>query len=447
MSVTREYLLNLLPPHENSWVTIKDKQVVKDIIRELVEVYPETAPLYDNIGLCFEGTTIDETCDNLYDFCVNNIRYKAEGVDWQSSPVPQGVLTRGEGDCKTYAAFIGGCLGAINRLTNAGIDWAFRFVSYEQKIKTPYHVFIVVFTPSGEIWVDPTPGADIGIPRHPITKRVDNMALMREIAGVSVGADGSLAYGNAVGGSSVLNVPPEAIGLPAGYPAGTPRPFVTNGRILFTPVPPNFSPTDTQIAYMMLVLQVWVNTYSSTPYNVFAYRSHTDGSGSGIATWIVDFCELYGSSEMNHLDDPINPFATNYYASGFGGGIDNMATARKALLTQVKNFDFGKPPVPFTPSALDALMDTIAISVLRVASNLVPVIGPIYANAFIKAMGQDAVDASLLNQGVANEANKALQQAATTSTMDAETAKSKRLKIALIIAAIGLAWWWVSENE
>jgi hypothetical protein len=175
MKVTREYLLSLMPPDRDEWITIKDAQVVPDIIRQLVKQYPFSAPMYDLIGWCFDTGDVETICDGLFDFCVNNIRYRAEGIEWQSSSLPNGILQKAEGDCKAYASFIGGCLGAINRAAGAGIDWAFRFVSYDSKIRTPYHVFIVVFTPHGEIWVDPTPGTAGGKPLYPVTKKVHDV--------------------------------------------------------------------------------------------------------------------------------------------------------------------------------------------------------------------------------------------------------------------------------
>jgi hypothetical protein len=73
-------------------------------------------------------------------------------------------------------------LGAINRITGAGIDWHFYYASYKEKERTPYHVFITVRGEDGEIWVDPTPGSELMTPKHWILKKVkEPMPLMENI--------------------------------------------------------------------------------------------------------------------------------------------------------------------------------------------------------------------------------------------------------------------------
>lgn len=160
MHVSREALLGQLPPFADEWVTLTPDQDVHDIIVAMVDSYPEFAPYYDRIGNFFVGKDISETCDNLYQFCKDNIQYREETEDWQTVSLPAGILTRGHGDCKAYAAFIGGCLGAIARETGVPIDWEYCFASYKLFQRTPYHVFVVVHTADGDIWVDPTPGAE-----------------------------------------------------------------------------------------------------------------------------------------------------------------------------------------------------------------------------------------------------------------------------------------------
>lgn len=160
MYVSKEMLLAQLPADRNEWVVIAADQRVKDIISELLDAYPEFAKYYDRIGTLFEGSNIRETCDNLYDFCKRELEYREEPEEWQTSALPAGLLTRGYCDCKGYASFIGGCLGAISRVTGEDIDWSFCFASYKIDQPTPYHVFIVVNTDDGPIWIDPTPGAN-----------------------------------------------------------------------------------------------------------------------------------------------------------------------------------------------------------------------------------------------------------------------------------------------
>lgn len=197
MYVTREFLLAQLPPVRDEWVVIKDDQRVKDIIRELCEAYPTFADDYDRIGCYFEGNTVGDTCDNLYDFCKENLAYREEPEEFQTSALPGGVLSRGFCDCKGYAGFIGGCLGAIGRASGQLIDWNFCFASYLENQPIPYHVFIIVETEQGPVWIDPTPGADTKKPKHAYLRRPDEPATV----GAAVDATGELRFfgGRAVG--------------------------------------------------------------------------------------------------------------------------------------------------------------------------------------------------------------------------------------------------------
>jgi hypothetical protein len=175
-------LLAELPPITDEYIVIADNQVVKDIMQELLEAYPVFAKFYDKIGTFFEGPTLWDTCNNLYDFCVQNLRYSEESEDWQTSALPTGILTRGYCDCKGYASFIGGCLGAIERATGEVIPWQFCFASYKEKQKTPYHVFIVVHSSDGPIWVDPTPGANDMEPKHAYCRKpAETIGAIRQV--------------------------------------------------------------------------------------------------------------------------------------------------------------------------------------------------------------------------------------------------------------------------
>jgi hypothetical protein len=198
MYVSKETLLAELPPCTDEWVIISDDQRVKDIMKELLNAYPQFAKFYDKIGEFFEGNTIRETCDNLFDFCKKELRYSEETEDWQTSALPTGILTRGFCDCKGYASFIGGCLGAIARATGDPIDWEFCFASYRENQRQPYHVFIIVHTDQGPLWVDPTPGADGMEPKHAYVARpAEPGGYIRGLSAVNEA--GQLVGGNTIG--------------------------------------------------------------------------------------------------------------------------------------------------------------------------------------------------------------------------------------------------------
>jgi hypothetical protein len=193
MYVSKEMLLAELPPNRDDFIIIEpDQQVIRDIIPELLDAYPVFAKFYDRIGYFFEGATLRDTCDNLYDFCKQQLQYREEPEEWQTSALPTGILSRGYCDCKGYASFIAGCLGAIARATGQYIDWEFCFASYRLGQKTPYHVFVIVHTEGGPLWVDPTPGADTKQPEHWIMATPAEPTSLQMVAGVN--ANGELFY-------------------------------------------------------------------------------------------------------------------------------------------------------------------------------------------------------------------------------------------------------------
>jgi hypothetical protein len=184
MQITKEKLLQHLPPYRDEWLTITKSQDVYDIIKEILKAHNLFASNYNEIALFFDGLTTEQICNNIFSFLKNNIRYKEETEASQTTAVPAGILTRGHGDCKHYASFAAGILDALNRLGKK-IDWNYRFVSYDLFNSNPYHVFIVVKNKNGkETWIDPTPGANNVTPVWYIDKKIKNMAIKRNIAGI-----------------------------------------------------------------------------------------------------------------------------------------------------------------------------------------------------------------------------------------------------------------------
>jgi hypothetical protein len=182
MRVTKSSILAKLPPYQDKWVTVTSSQDVGDIISDIVKSHYLFAPYYDRFAYSFSASTIEEICDNLVNFCKENIQYKEENEDIQSTALPTGILERGQGDCKHYASFIGGCLSAISRETGVPINWKYCFASYKIDQRTPYHVFVTVETPSGTVWCDPTPGADGKQPVWVVYKKIKESRINKPAA-------------------------------------------------------------------------------------------------------------------------------------------------------------------------------------------------------------------------------------------------------------------------
>jgi hypothetical protein len=150
-------LLGKLPAFNNRSILIQKNQGVHDIIREVLEAHSVFASDYDKIAPDFQRSTVYETCQALFDFCKQNIRYKIEAESKQTTKSPAAILALGDsigGDCKHYAGFIAGVLDALCRLGEC-FPWCYRFASYSMFDKVPQHVFVVVKDAGKEIWIDP----------------------------------------------------------------------------------------------------------------------------------------------------------------------------------------------------------------------------------------------------------------------------------------------------
>src|ERR1700753_1212479 len=110
MQVTRGALLRVLPENREKYEVIAPDQNVPDIIGLMLGSYDEFGVYYDRIWKFFDGKTVADTCNNIYQFLKDNIAYDEEPVSWQSVAPPYGILDRGHCDCKGYAGFIGGVL-------------------------------------------------------------------------------------------------------------------------------------------------------------------------------------------------------------------------------------------------------------------------------------------------------------------------------------------------
>lgn len=170
MVVSAEQVLCRLPPYSDQWELIKQDQYVPDIIKEVSTAHKLFAGYYD----CFSDLFFDKdpqvVADSLYAFCKENIRYREEDVNFQTSALPTGILYRGYGDCKHYALFSAGVIGSLNRLYGCCFDAKFYFVGYG-RAKEPYHVYVCVKDRANDIWLDPTPGSG-GTPNLIIPKPV-----------------------------------------------------------------------------------------------------------------------------------------------------------------------------------------------------------------------------------------------------------------------------------
>jgi hypothetical protein len=185
----KETLLTQLPAYCRQEELITADQDVRDIERAVLAKHVECEGDYDKIAKKFLGADEWETAENLFDFCKANLNYKVESKNRQVVSSPQTLLSRGHGDCKTYALFIAGCIDALERAGLLDCTWCYRFCSYNLFDPTPGHVFIVI-NPNGAdtFWVDPVLDSLDERTPWPIWKRdrlpYGHAAIAKKIAGI-----------------------------------------------------------------------------------------------------------------------------------------------------------------------------------------------------------------------------------------------------------------------
>lgn len=142
-------------PVRNQEVLVVQDQDERDIIDEILVVHNEFAGDYDTICKYFDQGDINETSEYIWDFLKKNLPYEAETIHDQTVRSPYRILQSGSRvDCKHFSLFSAGILDALKRKKGGTWDWCYRFASYNWE-PVAAHVFVVVFTDKGEVWIDP----------------------------------------------------------------------------------------------------------------------------------------------------------------------------------------------------------------------------------------------------------------------------------------------------
>lgn len=151
----KDKIINILGRPKNRRFRLVENQGTDDIIEEISTAHEFFKNDYDKFSHLFYNADNKKILQNLFDFCKANIPYVVETGKLQTTRSPSVILHSKGADCKHYAGFIAGVLDSINRKFNKKIRWAYRFAGYKDFSENLQHVFVVVKTPTGEIWVDP----------------------------------------------------------------------------------------------------------------------------------------------------------------------------------------------------------------------------------------------------------------------------------------------------
>jgi hypothetical protein len=141
--ITREQLLQLMPPSDGKITTNYSTIVNRNIIKTIHKESKKAAEITKNIAPLFKGNSIEDTCNNIWKFLKTQIKYEKDEYN-QDIRLPNAFIQAGKGDCKSYSLF------AHSILQNLDIPSAYRYTSYSAD-PTPQHVYVVALTGNNKV--------------------------------------------------------------------------------------------------------------------------------------------------------------------------------------------------------------------------------------------------------------------------------------------------------
>lgn len=125
--------MDLVKPNQN--ITYKVGATNMQLQRAIEAALPAATEQMKGMAKQFKGSTEKQTCRNIFNFLMQNIRYKVDG-DNQKIKLPSAFLREKEGDCKSYSLF------TASILANLKIPFSFTYASYNPMDKTPEHIYV-----------------------------------------------------------------------------------------------------------------------------------------------------------------------------------------------------------------------------------------------------------------------------------------------------------------
>jgi len=155
-----------------------------DIVAEVIKCYNVNHAQAAKLAAQLQGSSVKQTCSNIWHFIKNNVTYKIDPEGYQWVRTPSRLIADGEGDCKSFSVL------AASLLKCLGITPTFRFTSYNSS-PTHTHVYVVAKQKgSKEIIIDAV--IDGFNTQKPYTHKKDiTMAKIATLSGVN---DSTAAY-------------------------------------------------------------------------------------------------------------------------------------------------------------------------------------------------------------------------------------------------------------
>jgi hypothetical protein len=142
--VIRKRLYNALPKPQYRSVLIAGWQNVNNIINAIKYQHKYNLADAKKIAHYFKGSSEKDSAQKVFNFLRNEIQYRVESADKQTTKSLPRFLADGEGDCKHYALF------TCTILNSLGYRCVYRFAGY--KGKGISHVY--AYLPNSDIIVD-----------------------------------------------------------------------------------------------------------------------------------------------------------------------------------------------------------------------------------------------------------------------------------------------------
>lgn len=141
----RNKILSLLPQPEYRAQLISGWQNTNDIIKAITIQHKQNLTAAEKIKHLFRGNNEKDTAKNIFNFLKNEIQYKIESGDKQTTKTLQRFIADGYGDCKHLSLF------ANTILQQCGYKVYYRFAGYKNK-GTLQHVYS--YLPKTDIVLD-----------------------------------------------------------------------------------------------------------------------------------------------------------------------------------------------------------------------------------------------------------------------------------------------------
>jgi hypothetical protein len=135
---TRADILTRIGRPNGTTSVVVNMHNTSDIIKQMQKALYDNSAFAKKIAYKFKGSTVKQTCRNIFNWLKENIEYRIEPAHLQTTKSLQRLVSDGYGDCKHYSGFFAAILSALN------IKHHYRFTSYNNST-TPTHVYVVAY--------------------------------------------------------------------------------------------------------------------------------------------------------------------------------------------------------------------------------------------------------------------------------------------------------------